>query len=239
VGPGVLSSEGDAGLRRGYAGYAFDPVLGLAGASVYHVRNRVYDAQNGRWAKRDPLGYVDGPSMYEYCAGMALEMVDAEGLDAGWARRPAGKWPWGAPCTTMECCTADCLQRFSNNEAARTLCLRKCQKVHPYENCLTYALRESSGVPRNPGAGNGSFSTCSELRRATLTEPGVLPTLPNGACPTGCWRITAVLAPNDDYHFYRQEIHGLWTHKRGINAPSMSDCAGRLIKDPATADRNC
>jgi len=80
VGPGVLSSEGDAGLRRGYAGYEFDPVLGLAGASVYHVRNRVYDAENGRWTKRDPLGYVDGPSMYEYCRGMAMEGRDAEGL---------------------------------------------------------------------------------------------------------------------------------------------------------------
>ena len=71
--------------RRLYAGYEFDPVLGLAGASVYHVRNRVYDAENGRWTKRDPLGYVDGPSMYEYCRGMAMEARDASGLAVAYA----------------------------------------------------------------------------------------------------------------------------------------------------------
>jgi len=79
VGAGVLRSEGDAGLRRGYAGYEFDPVLGLAGASIYHVRNRVYDAENGRWTKRDPLGYVDGPSLYEYCASRAVDARDPKG----------------------------------------------------------------------------------------------------------------------------------------------------------------
>ena len=68
--------------RRLYAGYEFDPVLGLAGASVYHVRNRVYDAENGRWTKRDPLGYVDGPSLYEYCSSRAMEARDASGLVA-------------------------------------------------------------------------------------------------------------------------------------------------------------
>jgi len=60
-------------------------VLGLAGASVYHVRNRVYDAEHGRWTKRDPLGYVDGPSMYEYCRGMAMEARDASGLAVAYA----------------------------------------------------------------------------------------------------------------------------------------------------------
>jgi len=102
VGPGVLSSDGDAGLRRGYAGYEFDPVLGLAGASVYHVRNRVYDAENGRWTKRDPLGYVDGPSLYEYCRGMAMEMADSSGMRAagrslGRATGAASDWPMFDP----------------------------------------------------------------------------------------------------------------------------------------------
>lgn len=30
------------------------------------VRNRVLLMDLGRWSRRDPLGYVDGMSMYEY-----------------------------------------------------------------------------------------------------------------------------------------------------------------------------
>jgi RHS repeat-associated protein len=80
LGTGQLSSELDAGFRRGYAGYEFDPVLGASSASIYHVRNRVYDAENGRWNRRDPLGYVDGMGLYEYCQSLPNERNDASGL---------------------------------------------------------------------------------------------------------------------------------------------------------------
>ncbi len=90
LGSGVLSSELDAGFRRGYAGYEFDPVLGASYASVYHVRNRVYDAENGRWTKRDPLGYVDGMGLYEYCKGWAIEARDAFGSCADCVTRDEG-----------------------------------------------------------------------------------------------------------------------------------------------------
>jgi len=80
LGTGTLSADLDAGFRRGYAGYEFDPILGASYASVYHVRNRVYDAENGRWNKRDPLGYVDGMGLYEYGKGMPLDRRDPRGL---------------------------------------------------------------------------------------------------------------------------------------------------------------
>jgi len=57
-----------------YAGYVHDPVIGEASTSVpsgtgsglYHVRNRVHNPELGRWTRRDPLGYVDGPSTLSY-----------------------------------------------------------------------------------------------------------------------------------------------------------------------------
>jgi RHS repeat-associated protein len=54
------SSHGNAIL---FAGYYRDAETGF-----YHVRNRMYHAQLGRWLQRDPLGYVDGMSLYEYVA---------------------------------------------------------------------------------------------------------------------------------------------------------------------------
>ena len=100
LGTGALSAEQDAGFRRGYAGYEFDPVLGAAHASVYHVRNRVYDAENGRWNKRDPLGYVDGMGLYEYCGSQAMSRQDFRGLFSVVADPGTGP---GIPLNASDC----------------------------------------------------------------------------------------------------------------------------------------
>jgi RHS repeat-associated protein len=77
-------------VRFGYAGYEWDGTVcanreytGAAGG-VYHVRNRVYDPEMGRWTRRDPAGYVDGSSLYAYVACRALNAVDP----GGFAQRP-------------------------------------------------------------------------------------------------------------------------------------------------------
>jgi RHS repeat-associated protein len=57
-----------------FAGYRFDPVTGL-----YDVRNRVYHPYLG-WLQRDPLGYVDGMSLYQYCGSSPAARLDAMGL---------------------------------------------------------------------------------------------------------------------------------------------------------------
>ena len=67
------SSHGNAIL---YGGYYFDAETGF-----YHVRNRMYHAQLGRWHQRDPLGYVDGMSLYEYCGSGPIDGVDPSGLE--------------------------------------------------------------------------------------------------------------------------------------------------------------
>jgi RHS repeat-associated protein len=58
-----------------YAGYRYDADTGL-----YLVRNRIYHPTLGRWVQRDPLGYVDGMSLYEYLAGAPLSWLDPLGL---------------------------------------------------------------------------------------------------------------------------------------------------------------
>jgi hypothetical protein len=39
-----------------------------------------YHPTLGRWMQRDPLGYVDGMGLYEYCVSAAVGMVDPYGL---------------------------------------------------------------------------------------------------------------------------------------------------------------
>jgi hypothetical protein len=57
-------------------------------------------------------------------------------------------------------------------------------------------------------------------------------------CPVGTSKIALVIDPKNDYHFYRQDRGGLWSHKPGGGAVTNRDAAGNLIYDPALADRN-
>jgi len=58
-----------------FCGYRFD-----AETSLYHVRHRMYHPTLGRWLQPDPLGYVDGMSLYAYCGSGPLGMMDPMGL---------------------------------------------------------------------------------------------------------------------------------------------------------------
>ncbi|TWT73416.1 RHS repeat-associated core domain-containing protein [Allorhodopirellula solitaria] len=49
-------------------------------AGLYYFRNRWYDAQLGRFSSRDPIGYLDGASLYQYVQGSPLTSVDPFGL---------------------------------------------------------------------------------------------------------------------------------------------------------------
>jgi RHS repeat-associated protein len=58
-----------------FCGYRRDSETGL-----YDVRNRTYHPTPGRWLQRDPLGYIDGPSLYEYVGGAPAVGTDPAGL---------------------------------------------------------------------------------------------------------------------------------------------------------------
>ncbi len=121
-GRGLLSTSGVAN-RRGYAGYEHDWAI----ESLCHVRHRVYLPALGRWMRRDPLGYVEGPSLYAYVANRAVVRTDPMGLysEEPQMPRPGGKEgrrpkttdgeideePGGGGCAPGEpCIDVGCLQ---------------------------------------------------------------------------------------------------------------------------------
>ena len=67
-----------------FCGYYHDWETGL-----YHVRNRYYHEQLG-WITRDPAGYVDGMSLYQYCGSRATAAVDPMGLGLMYVRYVSG-----------------------------------------------------------------------------------------------------------------------------------------------------
>ena len=50
--------------------------------NLYDYRAREYDALNGRFLQRDPAGYVDGGTLYEYARSNPTRFVDPFGEDA-------------------------------------------------------------------------------------------------------------------------------------------------------------
>ena len=78
-GPSIFDASGIArtstaeGNRITFTGREWDHELEL-----YHYRARMYDATCGRFVGRDPMGYVDGYSVYQYYA--STSQTDPTGL---------------------------------------------------------------------------------------------------------------------------------------------------------------
>lgn len=77
-GAGVLSPWMDNHI--GYAGYRLTDQTETV---VWHVRHRDYVPEYGIWTRRDPAGYVDGASLYQYALGSPVILIDAMGLRCG------------------------------------------------------------------------------------------------------------------------------------------------------------
>jgi len=98
LGWNVLSNP-DVDNRKGYAGYEWDRYVDL-----HHVRHRVYDPHLGRWTRRDPLGYVDEMSLYEYVGSRAVLFTDGFGLARCWGCVHEKEW-----------CGKDCWDKYNND----------------------------------------------------------------------------------------------------------------------------
>jgi len=66
---------------------------------------------------------------------------------------------------------------------------------------------------------------------------GLLPSKFQQRCPTGTRKIATVTDENEDYHFYRQDSNGYWSHKPGATSVTNIDATGRLIYNPQLASR--
>ncbi len=82
---GTVVTQSAVGNPFLYTGREYDSESGK-----YFYRARTYDPSAGRFLQRDPLGYVDGMSLYEYARSAALVYVDPLGRFSIWDLTPAG-----------------------------------------------------------------------------------------------------------------------------------------------------
>jgi len=70
-----LLATSNSGNRYTYTGREWDDTLDL-----YHYRARIYDAVAGRFVARDPIGYEDSSSLYQYVQGNPTAFFDPFGF---------------------------------------------------------------------------------------------------------------------------------------------------------------
>ncbi len=106
-------------------------------------------------------------------------------------------------------------------------------------NCYNYANDEVTNTFAQPGKACGdmySSISCTEVMDGALCDGLALLPDPDGTCPAGTHKVHIVVAPGWDYHWYRQDDNGLWSHKPGGTPATDLDNSDALITDPELAD---
>ena len=136
--------------------------------------------------------------------------------------------------------------KLSGSEPSRTTYYNSAPPLIR-NNCMAYAFQERGkvdGYKQQPGdksgfRGNVNLKNCTDIRRLILRDyPGLYaqnnPKIP---CKKGFSKIMAFIAPNRDFHFYRMDNNGLWSHKRGLTKVMTKDACDKNITDPRRSCR--
>jgi RHS repeat-associated protein len=220
----ALGSTGAIAARYDYDPYGLETVyqqnvvntVGYAGlfshppTGLLLSSTRTYNPNLGRWLSRDPLGENSGFNLYDYVANNPLVLFDPAGLQP----------PTYNP-------------NYWNDQGT----------IQYGNNCYSYSLNRPG--PRPVGKPQpGDFSgnpyqnlTCADIAAAAMADGTVGPDA-KGCCPKGYHKVQLVLAPGVDYHWYRQDQGGNWSHKPGWGQATNVDASGNPISDPTQANRD-
>lgn len=87
--------------------------------------------------------------------------------------------------------------------------------------------------------GEASGRTCKVVEHLMKADvPDLRRTTFKKRCPRDYSKIALVVHPGEDYHFYRQDPDGWWSHKDGANPVKRFDAEGKPIWNPRTAARD-
>ncbi|HVM81026.1 MAG TPA: hypothetical protein VMU06_18540 [Stellaceae bacterium] len=113
--------------------------------------------------------------------------------------------------------------------------------VQANNNCYNYANNQITNTFAQPGRATGHMYTsltCASVRAAAQSD-GLVP-CPNFIAPLAAgagWYVALVIWPGQDYHWYRQDKSGCWSHKPGGTPARNTDNSGHLISNPRTCNR--
>lgn len=108
-------------------------------------------------------------------------------------------------------------------------------------NCYNYGCDIQTNNFAQPGHAHGVYLSdldCTEVTNGAVAD-GLVAVNCDGGC--GCsechHQAALVIWPDWDFHWYRKDRDGKWSHKPGGTPATNLDNSGNIITDPRTADR--
>ena len=123
-----------------------------------------------------------------------------------------------------------------NNKNNKSNNNKKTNKNKKKADCGS--LKPQPGAFSKTIKGSGKYN-CKKVTFRMIKDNPVMKPIQRGVpCPDNYYLIAMTCIPDgSDYHFYRQDASGLWSHKNGGNVARNTDDSGNLIHDPEFADR--
>ena len=106
-------------------------------------------------------------------------------------------------------------------------------------NCYNYGNNKRTDTFAQPGRRSGDYPNpmaCADVTAAAISD-GIIALPASGICPDTEEKIALVVDPGTDYHWYRLDDNGMWSHKPGGTQATNLDNSGNPISNPETADR--
>jgi hypothetical protein len=104
---------------------------------------------------------------------------------------------------------------------------------------LNYCRRSQPGYAAGYAPLYKKDLNCKEVMKRTLADnPLIKRVKSKDKCPADTYKGALVVDPENDYHYYRLNDDGYWSHKPGYKPSTVYDASGNLITNPELANRN-
>jgi len=128
----------------------------------------------------------------------------------------------------------NCYSYFLNLKSPEAAAL--CRKE--YKN-INYCRRSQPGYAAGYPAIKKRDLSCPEIMKRTLADnPVIRRTSYTQKCRSDEYKGALVVDPGNDYHYYRLNDEGYWSHKPGYKPSTHYDASGLLVTNPEKANRN-
>ena len=121
-------------------------------------------------------------------------------------------------------------------------------KTKNSHNCYSYAMGKivkelkSKAQPGYSSAYDhielNNYKCSSFYKRLKKDAPGSHLQYFDKPCLKGFYKVFLTLDKENDYHWYRQDSNGYWSHKPGSSKVTNLDADDKKIKNPSKANRN-